>query len=128
MRIDGAHGGTEPLRLVGALADAAPVQPKPAPAAQPPRTTRPDADSYDFDTVYTRNLPIQQLTEAHRKLERIRTELVAGKTAVPIHFQSSLPRPANPYIPTHLRFGADPAAFNESATQHAAAHLDQLAE
>jgi hypothetical protein len=123
MRIDGTNNGVSPLRLIQS-----PVQvnaPPKSDAPQAPPATR-DNDSYSFDAVYTRNLPIQHLTEAHRKLERIRRELVAGRTAVPIHFQDALPRPNNPYLPSHLRYGADPSGLNESATQHAAEHLNNL--
>lgn len=126
MRIDGNNSAVVSLRLV-----------QPAPAPGPATADQLDSssarsqpvDSYSFDAVYMRHLPIQPMTDAHRRLERIRHELVAAKVDVPIHFEHPGSRPAaraaNPYLPNHLRFGPDPAALNESATDAAVESLQQ---
>jgi hypothetical protein len=115
MRIDGNHGvgATPSLRL---------VKPTDAtPAVQPVKRSDParDGDAISFEAVYVQNLPRTQITEAHRKLDRIRQQLVAGKTDVPIHFNTPA-RASNPYKPSFLKLSADPGEFNASATQAAA--------
>ena len=125
MRIDGNHIAT-PLKLVP-QASAAPQmnrtsQTSPAP---PPGAGAGSADSYSFETVYLRTLPIVTQTQAHRRLEYIRRELVAGRTEVPIHFEHPAPKSRNPYLPQHLRFGPEPTGLNESATDLAAEALQK---
>ena len=121
MRIDGNNSAASVLRLIGPQS---PSQTAPVEPSSPARRPAP-ADSYSFDAVYSRNLPIAPLTDAHRRLERIRHELVAAKVDVPIHFEHPGPRSSNPYLPNHLRFGPEPAALNESVTEHAAELLQK---
>jgi hypothetical protein len=103
------------LRLVSpAHAARAPQAPAPADRARPAASP----DSFSFEAIYRANLPRPALSDAHRRLERIR-ELVAARTDVPIHFQQPAPaRAANPVAHAYLRFPAPSNAdLNASATE-----------
>lgn len=66
------------------------------------------------------------MTEAHRKLDRIRSQLVGGKTEVPIHFADASPRSGaprastNPFAAAYPRLIDDPGAINANLTAAAA--------
>jgi hypothetical protein len=76
-------------------------------------------DSLSFEAVYQSQLPRVPMTDAHRKLDRIRSQLVGGKTEVPIHF-SEIASPSkvatNPFAATYPRLIADPGALNANLT------------
>jgi hypothetical protein len=118
MRIDSTQSSAG-LRLIRpAESVGLPRSVKPASSVSPSASS----DSYSFDAVYSRHLPRVEYGEAHRRLERIRTELVAGQVAVPIQFESGpAPSTGNPYKPQFNRFVGDPSEVNASATQRAAA-------
>lgn len=109
------------LRLVRP-ADA--VQPPAAPRqATPPQAARStqQADRLNFEAVYRSRLPRVAMTDAHARLEKLRT-LVAARTDVPIHFDpppATTParaNPSNPYAQA-LRFPVNPADLNERAVE-----------
>lgn len=118
MKVPPIQSGSS-LRLVQAVP---PIQAKPQvvgqspnqPISKPPKAE----DSYSFEAIYRANLPKTMLTDAHRKLERIR-DLVAGRTDVPVHFESAQPAAsANPYTPAYMQFPRPSAAqVNEAATE-----------
>ncbi len=105
---------TPALRLVQPLDAARPTQP----AAPEPAARAQDADAFDFEAIYRANLPRPALTEAHRRLEKIR-DLVAAKTDVPIHFDPPQPRrTTSPAINAYLKFPAPaPADVNAAAVE-----------
>lgn len=112
MRIDPTQS-TSPLRITSPVKS----------TAAPPKTSPASADSshtLSFEGVYQNQLPRVPMTDAHRKLDRIRTQLVAGKTDVPIHFNSA-PSPgrsgaANPYAAGYPRLISDPGEINTNLT------------
>lgn len=76
------------------------------------------SDTASFEAVYRSQQPKAARAEADQRVDRIRDQLVAAKTDVPIHFQQ--PRPArsvNPYVAGYLQHAADPATRNISATE-----------
>jgi hypothetical protein len=112
MRIDGLPPGMPPLRLTGVteLRGASATGPKSQPRIA-------DGDTVSFEAVYISTLPRVPLTEAHRRLEQIREQLVAGRTAVPIHFSDPcIVRSGNPYA-WDLKFAANPADRHNAATE-----------
>ena len=95
-----------------------------APAAQPVEAVRPQpTDSHSFESIYVNQLPRVQITEAHKKLEQLRKDLVAAKVNVPIHFEQpgQQPQGSNPYSISFVRFAGSPAELNTRATDQAAA-------
>lgn len=118
MRIDGTSSSPA-LRLIRPTESVAPQR-----SVQPSQSVRPAApvDSFHFDTVYISQLPRVPQTEAHQRLEKIRTQLVAGQVATPVYFNEA---PAavgnNPYKPRFTRFVGDPSEVNSAATQRAIA-------
>ncbi|MBI1369603.1 MAG: hypothetical protein GC162_13230 [Planctomycetes bacterium] len=112
MRIEPTQSVT-PLRI---------VQPtEPVKSVDAPRSVQSSGPAADmrFEAVYAANLPKVPMTDAQTKLERIRTQLVAAKTDVPIHFDApaSRPRPSNPYAAAYPRLIADPATINANITE-----------
>ncbi len=75
-------------------------------------------DAYSFEAVYRARLPRIKLTDAHRRLERIRNQLVAARTDVPIHFdevkQAGM---ASPLTNAYLSFKPGDADVNAAATE-----------
>jgi hypothetical protein len=118
MRIDAFHAALPPLWLTGVdeIGGPGPAAPKSAPRIA-------DGDTVLFETVYVSSLPRVPMTEAHRRLEQVRT-LVAARTDVPIHFcDPRIVRSANPYQPMSeavLRFTPNPADVHAAATERAA--------
>ncbi len=103
--------------------EAAKPQATPAPAATQSRRCD-DCDSFDLSSVRHSQLPRMPLTEAHHRLDRIRS-LVAARTDVPIHFDGqpvSLPS-ANPYASPYgqMRLPSNVAEFNAVVTETQAA-------
>jgi hypothetical protein len=120
MHISGPHDGAMVLRLTE-VSPAAPKSP-PAPKSAPRMA---DGDTVSFEAVYISSLPRVPMTEAHRRLELLRRELVAGRTEVPIHFRGPhIARTSSAWndpAATALRFTPNPADVNATATERAAA-------
>ncbi len=107
------------LRLVQpaqAVRNDAPVQP----ANRPLRVQRSSEDTYSFEAAYRSQLPRVQLTEAFYCLERIREQLVAAQTDLPMRFEdASTPvATANPYAAAYSKLQPADATANENATIH----------
>ncbi len=105
------------LRLVQPTQPAQPFQPiGEVSEAQP--SGRSFEDVYQTQRVSKPNV---SLIEAQRRLEKIR-KIIAAQTQVPIHFDATPygSGPANPYMPSYLKFPTNPADLNASATEHAA--------
>ena len=118
MRIDGTCCSPA-LRLIRPTESVTPPR-----SVQPGESVRPAAptDSFNFDSIYISNLPRQEQTEAHQRLEKIRSQLVGGKVATPVYFNSSPAQASgNPYKPQFARFVGDPTEVNAAATQRAIA-------
>ncbi len=74
-------------------------------------------DTYSFEAAYRSQLPRIQLTEAFYRLERIREQLVAAKTDLPMRFDDTASvSSANPYAPAYRQIQPGPAQVNEAAT------------
>ncbi len=120
MNVSPVH--THPMLRLARPQSVDPVTPtQRTPAAQPVQPTRSaEGDSFSFSSVYESQLPRMPLTEAHHRLDRIRS-LVGAQTDVPIHFDGQPVRAAsaNPYAPTYasMRLPADPADFNAAVTE-----------
>ncbi|MBI1371374.1 MAG: hypothetical protein GC159_01240 [Phycisphaera sp.] len=56
----------------------------------PTRKPMHDAGPFDFERAYMRTLPRTPITDAHRRLERLRYHLVAARVAAPIRFDGAL--------------------------------------
>lgn len=116
----GPSPSNHPLRLVRPPQQA--EQPAPSQASRPTErgasTQRGQpADALNFEAVYQSQLPRIPMTEAQQRIDRIRSELVAGRTDVPIHFQQPARGSNNPYQATYARLAPNAASTNESATQ-----------
>lgn len=127
MTIDPQSGPT-PLRLVQPNPSVRPVDPvKPVDRAAPEQPN----DVLNFEAVYQANLPKITMADALDRLDRIRTQLVAARTDVPIHFETTAPPPAlgtaSPLTRAYLSHGPAPADANASATEAEAARLDETA-
>ena len=112
------------LRLVRPPETVRPTEQAPSTArpAQPQSTERPsESDTASFEAVYRSRQPKADRAEQEHRLGRIRDQLVAAKTDVPIHFEQPRPaRSANPYVAGYLQHAADPASRNLSATEASA--------
>ncbi|MDH3583741.1 MAG: hypothetical protein OER86_05960 [Phycisphaerae bacterium] len=114
--MSGSHPIASSLRLVHPPAGGPDtVRPVAATGATKPAAT------YRFESIYARALPRVPMTEAHQRLERIRQDLVASRTDVPIHFQQQPIHAGSAASAAHarayLRFPADPPAINADATE-----------
>ncbi|QNN22150.1 hypothetical protein HED60_07645 [Planctomycetales bacterium ZRK34] len=113
MRIEASHSvsSSTPIR---------PIESTEKVTRQPNQTKASEAgDSLSFEAVYQSQLPRVPMTEAHRKLDRIRSQLVGGKTEVPIHFAdapAASTGPANPFTAAYPRLIADPGSINANLT------------
>jgi len=107
----------EPGQHVGPIRSIRPVQSPQATTGATAPSKAQAADSYSFEAVYQAKLPRVPMTDAHRKLDRIRTQLVAAKTDVPIHF-NDVARPAsnNPYAGQYPRMIGDAGQINANLT------------
>ena len=109
-------GGVPALRLVH------PVTESPADSAvQPverdqPRSRAERADTLSFDSVYVSRLPRMPYTEAQRRLERLRADLVAVSVDRPIHFEQS-PVLRSRAVDAYARLTPAAAEVNEAATE-----------
>ena len=113
MRIEAGQSvsSTTPIRPIESTAKV---------SRRPDQTTTSEAgDSLSFEAVYQSQLPRVPMTEAHRKLDRIRSQLVGGKTEVPIHFAEAAPSSTastNPFAAAYPRLIADPGSLNANLT------------
>ncbi len=106
-RLAPASGPTHPLQPPR-------VQPA-APAHRPAAADR--TDRLSFEAVYRQQLPKASISEAQRRVERLR-DLVGARTNVPIHFQERRGGAStNPYTPTLMRITPDAAALNAAETE-----------
>ena len=75
-------------------------------------------DSYNFDAIYSSSLRRVPWTQAHQRLERLRSSLVAARTQVPIYFTDPTYRRAmNPYGPSYMRIAPTPTEVNAAAVE-----------
>jgi hypothetical protein len=118
MRVDSdpAISGLRLVQPAQAVKVAPPVDPAPHPAEAAA------TDAHSFESIYLSRLPRMPVTEAHKKLEQLRNNLVAGQVNVPIHFEQPgvQVRTANPYSIGFVRFAGSPAELNTRATDQAA--------
>jgi len=112
------------LRLVRPPSTVQPTsEPSAQPAARPSEPVQPaqsprESDTASFEAVYRSQQPKAERAEADQRMHRIRDNLVAANTDVPIHFQQPRPaRSANPYVAGYLQHAADPASRNASAIE-----------
>lgn len=113
MQINGSQPA-DALRLVhppGGVSSPANVA---APAAKPAGAAE---NPYRFEAVYAQQLPRVTMTEAHRRVEQIRDQFVAGRTDVPIHFEQPGPASTNPYANPYMKLAPAPADANMRATE-----------
>lgn len=91
--------------------------------------TRPSSQSgnvggLSFEAVYQKQLPRLEQTEAQKRVEQIRDAFVAGRTQVPIHFEtpggSRYQAGPNPYANAYMKLTPAPADVDGRATQAAA--------
>ena len=120
--------GATPLRLVQPNPSVRPVDPvQPVDKAVPSGSS----DTLSFEAVYQANLPKITMSDALDRLDRIRTQLVAARTDVPIHFETTAPPPglgsSSPLTRAYFSNGPAPADANASATDAEAARLDETA-
>lgn len=101
------------LRLVRPTEEAGPVQPV---ARVRKVSSTKSEDVSELSTLQQNALPMVQLSDAQKKLEILRSQLVAGKTDVPIHFEQPTRPTTNPFAANYLRFSPAPADVNGSAT------------
>ena len=102
------------LRLVGVNPTYAPRQVDPITPVRPVRR-----DTIELRTGPAAHATAGALSEARKdRLSAIRSNLVAGHTDVPIHFETP-PRPAsaNPFVQAYLQFNASPADLNAAAAE-----------
>lgn len=82
------------------------------------------ADAYSFEAAYVDRLPRLSYTQAQQRVDRIREQLVAGRTSQPIQFDHSphaLHQPAsNPYANPYMKLTPSAAELNLHATEHEA--------
>jgi len=110
------------LRLVQSDQPVRPARPvEPAPVDKPVRRTA--SDSFDFQSVQQAARPITSLTEARRKLEAIRDQLVAARTDRPMDFDAppAQPKVNHPAVRQYLKIQSTvtPTDRNTSATEAA---------
>lgn len=110
------------LRLVGDTSQLHRTA-RPQPTAPPP--TNRNSDQLQLQGVYNIQPTRVSPQEALRRLDQVRSKLVAARTQVPIHFDSAAPRLspttnpyANPYTQS-LRMPVNAAAQNAAAVEQA---------
>ncbi len=123
MRIE-THQPAAALRLVqpNSVAPAGDVAATAPSSAAEQRPRNPDAIS--FEALYVNTLPRIPFSEAQRRLQQLRDNLVAATVPGPINFSApNAARSANPYSISFVR-NIDPAEANLRATEAAAQASD----
>jgi hypothetical protein len=129
MNVDAAASSST-LRLIQP-----PASVRTAQSATPVKSADPAApvsggDPYKFESIYQASLPKPAIGHALERLDRIRAQLVAARTSVPIHFDAAQPAAAmrsSALARAYLRAGPSPADAHISATNAAAQRLDETA-
>lgn len=89
-------------------------------ASDAPRSR--DSDAISFEALYVNTLPRIPLSDAQRRLQHLRENLVAATVPGPIRFTvAGSERSTNPYSLSFVRLVADPSEANIAATEQSQA-------
>lgn len=117
MRIEPSQSAAA-LRLVRPVAPAQAADPAAPTAAASDSQTPRASDTISFESLYVHTLPRIPFTDAQKRLQQLRDNLVAATVPGPITFGDANPaRSANPYSLSFVRLSADPAEANIRATE-----------